>query len=559
VAKYETVIGVDVGSYSVKAAWCSRRGRAPIVRRTEQLKLPRDPSQTAEMLNSWMEQVGLASQPCVISVRGSQAMFQPFTLAPDDPRTPEQAADMEVLKFNEMASETMAYGFASFSLTPEKESLLLAMARASVVREALRFAQESDLDVVDLVPSPVALFSAFESQMPQHDAPYMYVDIGQSYTEIAVGTGSRMMFARSFAGGGHMFTEALAGACGANDGQAENTKLGEGSLTQEGSETTDALRAGADAWLNELEACLSVYDSVFPDEEARIARVVLSGGGAKLKGLAEYVAAKLGIEAVSADALPGVKKKLKVNEFAVAIGLAMSGLEISPIPISLLPGNVRDELTFRRQKPFWIASAVTAALVFAVILVGGFRNIRRKETELRAQRVGLRRRQQLVAEIEGVREGIAYMRKLAVPVREILRSAPDMRNLITLVAEAKAEDDWVTMICDAESYFSTEPSDAAPAKPKPRTKNGRPTRRLHGTAKPKTEPLPGIQRVIIEGYTKTPDLSTVKQLIANLAATDVVASADLLSDDQLAAPVSSRPSRDATVSRFVIDCRLATQ
>lgn len=558
-ARYDTIIGLDIGTQTVKAAWCGRRGRQPAVRRTEILKLARDRGDAREMLLSWIKKTGLTSTPCATAIRGGQAMFQPFVLAPDDPRTPEQAAPMEVLKFNEVAAEAMTYGFASFELSPDKRTLLLAMARESVVQDALRMGRDAELDVVELPPSPVALFNVFEGFASRHDRPVMYVNIGQSNTEVAIGTSEGLMFARAFAGGGQIFTDALAAATGESPAQAENTKLREGSLEKDDA-VAAALKTGAEAWCGELQSCFSVYRSIFADDAHAPERVVLCGGGSKLQGLPALVSAGLAIDTVQQAA--GIKeapKRVNLTDFGVAIGLAMSGLGIAPAPISLLPEDVRDELTFRRQKPFWIASAVVAGLILAVSLVGGFRDIRRKETELRAQRASLRQRQQLVAEIESVREGIDHMRQLAVPLRDILRSGPAMRELLNLLAEHKAEDDWITMISDAESYFAPEPTEEQPpAQPRSTVPDRRRSgRRESKPEQDKAEEPTGIQRVIIEGYTKNPDLSTVKQLIAKLADSERVASADLLSDDKLALPSPARKARDAKASMFVIDCELA--
>ena len=80
----------------------------------------------------------------------------------------------------------------------------------------------------------------------------------------------------------------------------------------------------------ELRKALNFY--VTRNPAARVARVVLSGGGAQMPGLVTYLAAQLNIEVIVGNPLagfsfrPGIVQKFEgiENVFAVAAGLAMS-------------------------------------------------------------------------------------------------------------------------------------------------------------------------------------------------------------------------------------------
>ena len=68
---------------------------------------------------------------------------------------------------------------------------------------------------------------------------------------------------------------------------------------------------------------------------------------------------------------------------------------------------------------------------------------------------------------------------------------------------------------------------------------------------------PGFHRIVIEGYTPKADLVTVKELIAELGATDFIESADLLSDDQVVADADRVPRKGRGARRFVVDIKVA--
>lgn len=544
------IVGLDIGLHSVKAVWAERRASGTVCTRTETTLLPQDGGDQSAVIGPWLQQVGLSGASCVIGVPGDQCMFQPLLMAPDDPRDPAQAAAMEVVQFNEMASETMSYSFTHLTLNAVESRLVLAMVRPTLLETLLTRAADLGVRTVDVVPFPVAIYNAMESTVDPHDEPYMAIHIGHMTTEVAVGNAGGFMFGRAFSSGGGMFTDAVAKARGVSTSQAEALKQDSAGIGE--SESGDGLTAIADLWLTEVQSCLSVYRSVYPERTSAVQRIVLSGGAAALPGLARHIQDELGIATIVADALPGRADMDQPEAFLAAAGLAVSGLENPPVNLSLLPEQMRDEQSFRIQKPYWIAAAITAALILGVSLVGGFRDQKRKEAHLQVVSANLRKMQDLKRDIEVVRAHNKQLRNLAQPVADMLRAGPLMRDLITLVANRMDTDDWLDMVCDADSYFSpTAFSDLSHVS----GHRGRGHR-------PRTDKEKGaddqFRHIIIQGYTRTPDLSTVKSLLLKLEDTEFVQTADLLGDDRvISSLVSTNTPRDPSAKVFVIELALA--
>ena len=528
-----TVVGVDIGRYAVKAVWAQRSRTGFTVDRTETLRLPPGSGNPTTVMAPWIEKCGLQRWPCVLGFTGSQCMFQPLTLAPNDPRTDDQACAIEIVKFNEMASETMTYGSSPMAIHKDQRSMLLAMARMSLVDAFLRIARESGLNVIELVPNPVALFNAMEASVDKHDAPYLYLNIGSSATEIAIGGAAGMFFARAFSAGGQIFTDAIARAQSLPSGQAEELKLSSGSFAKAEGSVAAAIAPAAALWLQELNACLAVYRSLFPDPKHKPVKVVLAGGSAALRGLPEYVSASLNVETVAAESLPRLPVREKPSQFLTAAGLAMVGLGLGR-HISLLPQRVKDELSFRRQKPFWIAAGGMAVLILAGSLIGGYRDFKRMEDHLNKRKMSLTRRQQLAGQIEQVIHQSDVIRSMAAPVRKMLGSGPVMRDAITVISRSKDADDWISLVVDSNHYFTPPFTSAVPERVwnvDPKIVKNMDTNNL------------AIQRIIVEGYTRRGNLKTVRQLIARLGKAEFVESADALNDDLVMppAPGQKRP------------------
>ena len=555
------ILGLDIGRATVKAVWATVRGTAaPQIVRSELLRLPAETADRKNVIAQWLARFGVHGTPTVIGLSGQQAMFQPLVLLPGDPRTAQQVAAIEMFRFNEMASEEMAYACAPFTNPAGDRRVLLAMARPGALTEVLDAARGLGLRVVDLVPLPVAVFNAFALHAEESPAPILYADVGQSGTEMAVGTAHGLMFARHFAIGGQAFTDAVARSRKLAYVQAETLKVSKGALTDDDTDLGPALRKTADLWVSELQSCLSVYGSVFGQPHDRPRRLIVCGGGALLPGFAEYVSGKLGMETALQAPLPLESGTENPALYAAATGLALTGLKRGLSPLNLLPEDTRDELVFRAEKPYWIAAGVAAALILGVSVGGGFWDFQRKAKLLKEQGLSLHHRQELVSEIERLKAQAAAIRTMTEPVRQMLANAARLRDVLRVVAEARDANDWIILICDADAYYAQPepPADAARAAlgagaPRRLTRAKRP-----GLSEADRDTVPlALEHVIIEGYTRSTNLATVQKLIEDLKQAGFIASADLLSDDKLVPREDwDEALRRGKARRFVIDVKL---
>jgi Tfp pilus assembly PilM family ATPase len=548
----KSVVGLDIGRYAVKAAWVEpgRGEGVPVISRTELLHMPQEEADSVGVIQQWLGKIGIGSHPCVLGLRAQECMFQTLFQPPGDPRTPEQAVEVEVVRFNDMAAENMMYGFSSFSQKGRPGSLL-GMARPAVLEGLINFAGTNGLNAVDIQSSVVGLFHSVERCGGLKESPQLLINIGHQATEVAIGSTSGLMFARAFAGGGQGFTNAVAKEKQVPVAQADNLKT-TGTDISVNANVSGELLSASELWISEIRSCLSVFKGVFPGDEMQPVRILMAGGGSNLRGLKEYVAESLDIEAVLLSDLDENSMDEKASEFSVAAGLGMLGLRSDEpgIGISLLPSRYRDELTFRRQKPFWIAAAVTGALILAVSVVGGLRDIGRSEQRLTEQHAKLSQKENLRAQIESKEIQRGRILGMAGPVRDLMAAAPVMRDLITLVTESLASDDWITMMCDAESYYPKQ----GMAYLYPETAKKKRSRKPNAEEE---EDAGLFSRIIIEGYTAKRSLSSVKTFISQLAAAEFVESVDLLGDDKIIVEADLKKSQRAEKAhRFVIDVKI---
>lgn len=558
-ARRNQFLGLDIGHSTVKAAVSSGNGTRRL-ERAEVLRLPPGESDRHAMLARWLKENGMTGLPTAVAVSGQQAMFQPMFMVPGDPRTVEQAASMEMLKLRELASEDMTYGFAPFGGATGERRVLLAMIRPDVLENTLSLIRDAGLEIADVVPAPVALFNALARQVPADAAPLVFAHVGHSVTEVAIGNAGGLMFARSFAGGGQLFTEVLARARQIPVPHAENAKVSGGITLSAGeAAVTAALTRAADMWVAEFQSCMAVYTSMFNQRRDRPTGIVLTGGGAQLGGFAAYVQQKTGL-AVNTQTTLGAEHRFDPPAvWPIAAALALLPPEARLCPVSVLPQRLRDEQIFRRQKPYWIGAAAAAALILGVSVGAGYYNNGRMASQLQSQRASLERRKDLVSRIDDLKQRSEAIRDLAAPVVNLLRTGPTVRRMVSLISDAKDPRDWITLVCDGESYYAKRPSAALFSEgddPGGRRKAPAPTTVFDSP----TNRAPVLGTIIIEGYTRKANFSSVQDFIDKIKAADFVESADLLSDDKLVQPERQEERlNDPKSKRFVISVKVAAR
>ena len=573
-SRTKQMIAIDVGARSVRTVWVSLRGHHPVVTRAETFSLPMDEEDPHKMIAAWVDSLGIAKHFCTVALPGAQAVFQSGRIMHNDPRTPEQVAAMDIAQFSEMAGDEMAHDVFAFE-TPFEVGVrryIMSMARPSAISETVQTTRRNHLRPADLIATPVALFNALESMAGDHEEPWCYVNIGHTQTEVAVGLKKGLIFARSIAVGGKLFTDAVAQATGLSAVQAEVRKHVDCGL-RETDACYESLRGAADRWVNQFNACMGVYRSQFQDRKFTLARIVITGGASHLKGLKEFLTAKLFLPVIPSAELPGVTDAYRpyVGTYDLAFGLAITAMRAGTTYLSLLPGDLKDEVVFREKKPWWIAAAVLLTGSMALYSATGVYLLKRDGAQLDTEREQLRKREQIDKRIQELRGYQAQMLTNSLPLSGLLMNGPLAREVLSLVASTVDPNDWITLFCDEKIYNPKEQAVESKADtPQAAVRNPFSLFRTLRTSAPpapaatdKKEAQPKKERVdslaaifIVEGYTSNPSLKSVREMIERLKTSPEIVRVDLRSDDQVLAPTGIPELEEEKIPnfrRFVIE------
>jgi type IV pilus assembly protein PilM len=154
------------------------------------------------------------------------------------------------------------------------------------------------------------------------------VSLGAQTTDLAIIRSGIISFTRSISAGGEALSRALVQGLGFRQNQAEEFKKTygldrrhlEGKIVQ-------AVKPIMDTIIGEIKRAIAFYQEKYKSDRVELA--LLSGGTARLPGMAAYMAENIGIESQIANPWIGIKKDPRFAildtegaVFSVATGLA---------------------------------------------------------------------------------------------------------------------------------------------------------------------------------------------------------------------------------------------
>jgi len=204
------------------------------------------------------------------------------------------------------------------------------------VKQAIQLAGKQPV-VIDV--DAFALQNCYELNYdPQPGQIVALLNIGASTTNINILNGARSVFTRDATFGGNQYTSLLQKELGLTFDQAERVKRGmpmpEGSEHREIDPILDTV---SDILALEIQKTMDFYRATVEDGESAVQKILVSGGGSKLKGLVEFLAKRFEIPAEVFDPFRKIRVDSRgfdpeymreiVPEMAIAVGLALRGVD----------------------------------------------------------------------------------------------------------------------------------------------------------------------------------------------------------------------------------------
>ncbi len=387
-------VGVDFGSQFVKLAKLRRRGQHLVVERL--LKFAR-----TEMVASELRAAGLGASGAVVGIPGRGAILRYTSVPPVPAYRLKMIVEYEIGELAAKSGEAVSSDYKVLNLPRDISqdfSVMVAMSKDEFVRDYMLQLGSAGIDVAVALPAPVALYNTFLALgVYEEDTNYLLVDIGATNVDMAIVGGKELFYARSIGRGADDFTEAVSEVLRVGFPEAERIKCSEGAILIAGwssdrqKNISDALRGAADRLYSTLSSSINFGLRQINQKDLKVDKICLFGGGSNIPGLPEYLASLFGKEVIAhqlrtlmhgqegpagrirlEDSLPdldvsGASEQLR--EFATAIGLAASKLDVSFWSMDLMPAEEKKKRLFRERTVFLYAAGAVLALFLLVRLI----------------------------------------------------------------------------------------------------------------------------------------------------------------------------------------------
>jgi type IV pilus assembly protein PilM len=304
------LIGLDIGSSSIKGALFSFSGSIPKLEKALYLPTPAEsvvdggvvlPDLIASTIsNQWAKAFSISRVNVAISAKHS--VLKQFWLEPVGGTPIDEQVKWEVEKYLPLPVEEMQITHQPLNETDTNMEVLVGAAPIHILDGLLRVCRLAKLTPVAMeVPylSILRLFMAWARRFPQQGAHFL-LDVGASQTQVVFISDGVLSFVRSVQIGGNSFTEAIASNQNLTFEEAEIVKLTKATLIEEEA-TEDQTKAIYTAILpvmyqlaQEMQRSLDFFQS--RSNTALAMKMQVFGGGSLLRGFPEAISQAMGIE-----------------------------------------------------------------------------------------------------------------------------------------------------------------------------------------------------------------------------------------------------------------------
>ena len=346
--KKKSVAGLDIGSSSIKMVELDGKANNLNLVSLGFENLPDESiidgqimelNAVSDAIQSVCNTNGVDSDLVVTGVSGHSVIIKNIVLPAMSAEELEESIDWH-------AEEHIPYDLADVSLdyqvtanNGDSTNILIAACkreRIDNIRQAVQLAGKEPY-VIDV--DTFALQNCYElNYQPDDSQVVTLLNIGASTMNVNIVKGTRSLFSRDITVGGSQFTDIIQRSLGVSFQQAEAMKRGVPNVVEGVEETAiePLIKDVTDVVAMEIQKTFDFYRATSEDNQTVVQKILISGGGSKLAGLARDLSERLELPVEVLDPFRNIKVDSKkfdpdylseiMPEMAVAVGLAMRGV-----------------------------------------------------------------------------------------------------------------------------------------------------------------------------------------------------------------------------------------
>ena len=336
-----SVVGVDIGSHSIKLAEIDHSGKEPnlinygiteLIPGAVEGGMIVNHEAVSEAINVLFDTCQITNRQVCVALNGSDVIIKTI-------QTDRMSLDDLSKNINWEAEQHVPFPINEISLdyqvldpdgTDEHMNVLLVAAKRDLIDERIGILEQAGCDVLVLDVDTFALMNALEANYdpPSEAGCYCIIHFGNNTTHLGLVKRGLPLLTRTLPLGGHKIQETVAGQLGISEDDAYLLMIGENPLADEAAEgetmpppdITQFYPAILDDLVIGVNRAAAFLDSAA--EGGTIEKIFLSGGCTQLPGLREQFESQVGltVETVNPFSRINYKQDLFAMEPAEVVG-----------------------------------------------------------------------------------------------------------------------------------------------------------------------------------------------------------------------------------------------
>lgn len=309
-------VGIDMGHRSIRVAQIEKHGHGWRISKCASVETPPasikdgvvvETEAVAQAIRQALREAHISASSAHIAVSGGTVVVRVVRVPAMAEATLRKSIKYEAGRYVPSSAEDSYIEFEIVSKTEDGQmDVLLAAAPKEIVLARMAACQAAGLEVESVDVEPFAAYRSLIEADPEldlHGQTFSLVDIGAAATRMSVIQNGVFTMTRTIPHGAHMLTEALKSYFKLSEEDAENGKatLNVRDLIEDAKPRENpplrVIQPHVDDLVREIRRSLNYFQSQLSEgnQGKSVETLLLTGGGAKLQGLAEYVGHKLGL------------------------------------------------------------------------------------------------------------------------------------------------------------------------------------------------------------------------------------------------------------------------
>ncbi|MGD9947394.1 MAG: type IV pilus biogenesis protein PilM [Desulfobulbus sp.] len=296
--KDQLIVGVDIGSHAVKICQLQKTGLNYKLLAIGSVNIPpgavedgvlQEPDEVGKAIAGLLKNLKIKNCKIGISISGYSVIVKKIGLEKMEDSALDEYIKAEAEQYIPFDIDDVYLDYQKLSSKDESKDridVMLVAAKKEVVNDYINMLSELKLITVLVDVDGFALENIWETISGGKDNVAL-VDIGASKMNINIISEGVSVLARDIVVGSEQLTEQLANALEVEYDVAEKIKIGVEQTSESSEDVARIFNQTCTQWVLEIKKAIDLYFANNPDKPLK--SLVLSGGGSKVSGLAEYI------------------------------------------------------------------------------------------------------------------------------------------------------------------------------------------------------------------------------------------------------------------------------